>query len=228
MRNRLLMILPGIFLSVIIYAQKGYDKTGMASFYGDEFEGRQTANGEIYYHAKRTAAHRTLPFGSVVKVTNVENQNYVVVRVNDRGPFVDGRIIDLSRSAAKELEFIQKGITKVSLELIANTDDLPGKTKDKIAINKQQSDYYKVEAEKIKLKGKGIQVSSFKNNDNVLRLVDELKHNYNEEVFIEVTQVKKQQLYRIIIGNSHSEEYLNKLKSKLSRDYPGCFIVSFK
>lgn len=228
MRNRLLLILPGIFMSVIIYAQKGYDKTGIASFYGDEFEGRQTANGEIYYHAKRTAAHRSLPFGSVVKVTNLENTKYVVVRVNDRGPFIEHRIIDLSKSAAEELDFVDKGIVKVRVELIANTDDLPGEEQSETKPNKEYSLYYQVDATKAKPRGQGVQIASFKNNDNVFRLVDELKNKYTEEIFIEVSSVKDQILYRIIIGNSTSKDYLNKLKNSLSKDYPGCFIVTFK
>lgn len=228
MKTKAIIILfIGILFTFENKAQKSYVKTGIASFYADKFEGRQTANGEIYYHAKRTAAHRTLPFGSIVKVTNLENNKYVVVRVNDRGPFVDNRIIDLSKSAAKELGFVKKGLAKVNVELIASTDDLPD---DKPNTNEDNgnTNYYKINAEKVYPKGKGVQIASFKNNDNVFRLVEELNNKYNEKVFVEYSQVKKQSVYRIIIGNYTSDAKLEALKKVLSVDYPGCFIVTYK
>ena len=91
---------------------------GIASFYADKFVGRTTANGEKYKHNKLTAAHKTLPFGTKVKVTNLSNKKSVVVVINDRGPFVKGRIIDLSKSAAKKLDFINEGITKVRIKVL--------------------------------------------------------------------------------------------------------------
>ncbi len=91
---------------------------GIASFYADKFVGRTTASGEKYKHNKLTAAHKTLPFGTKVKVTNLSNKKSVVVIINDRGPFVKGRIIDLSKSAAKKLDFINQGITKVKIKVL--------------------------------------------------------------------------------------------------------------
>jgi rare lipoprotein A len=223
----IIILLSAIFFTSESNAQKSYVKTGIASFYADKFEGRPTANGEIYYHAKRTAAHLTLPFGSIVKVTNLENNKYVVVRVNDRGPFVDNRIIDLSKSAAIGLDFVEKGLAKVKVELIASTDDLPD-AKVNSNEDKSSTNYYKINAEKVYPKGKGVQIASFKNNENVFRLVEELNNKYNEEVFIEFSQVKKHQVYRIIIGNYTSDAKLEALKKVLSVDYPGCFIVTFK
>ncbi len=216
-----------IFSGFTIQAQTKYNKTGIASFYADKFEGRQTANGEIYYHVKRTAAHQTLPFGSIVKVTNLENNKYVVVRINDRGPFVDNRIIDLSKSAAKELDFIEKGLAKVRVELIASTDDLPD-NKPTAKKDVSQSIYYKVNTEKVQPKGKGVQIGSFKSDENVFKLVNEIRNKYKEELFVEVSEVKKQKVYRIIVGTSNNDEYLNNLKKKLSKEYPDCFIVTFK
>ena len=91
---------------------------GTASFYSDDFHGRKTANGETFNMDKLTAAHPSLPFGTWVKVTNLRNGKDVVVRINDRGPFTKGRIIDLSISAAKELGIIQSGTVQVKLEAI--------------------------------------------------------------------------------------------------------------
>ena len=91
---------------------------GIASYYGKEHHGKKTANGEIFDMNKLTAAHRSLPFGSQVKVTNLSNQRSVVVRINDRGPYYQGRIIELSLSAADRLEMVKSGITKVNLEIL--------------------------------------------------------------------------------------------------------------
>ncbi len=88
-------------------------ETGLASYYGSEFQGRRTANGEVYDENKLTAAHRTLPFGTRVRVTNLTNGKSVVVRINDRGPFRGGRIIDLSRRAAREIDSIREGVVRV-------------------------------------------------------------------------------------------------------------------
>ena len=92
---------------------------GLACYYSDSLNGNKTANGEIYDKTKLTAAHRTLPFGTIVRVTNLENRRTVEVRINDRGPFRSHtRIIDLSREAGKRLDMIQSGIVKVRVEIV--------------------------------------------------------------------------------------------------------------
>lgn len=93
-------------------------QVGTASWYGSDFMGRTTASGEPYNMYDLTAAHPTLPLGSLVQVTNLRNGRAVVVRVNDRGPVVDGRIIDLSYSAARALKFREQGIQRVRLDLV--------------------------------------------------------------------------------------------------------------
>jgi rare lipoprotein A len=100
-------------------AHIGSSETGIASWYGDPYHGRHAANGEIYDMEKLTAAHRTLPFGTWVRVKNLTNDKTVDVRIQDRGPFVGNRIIDLSRAAAREIEMIGPGTTKVRLTVIA-------------------------------------------------------------------------------------------------------------
>ena len=95
-----------------------YDETGVGSWYGDEFAGRLTANGEIFDPAKVSAAHKTLPMPSVVRVTNLDNGKSLVVRINDRGPFVSGRIIDLSREAARLIGYKDSGIARVRVQVL--------------------------------------------------------------------------------------------------------------
>ncbi len=91
---------------------------GIASFYGAKFEGRRTASGEVFKTTEMTAAHRTLPFGTQLRVTNLRNGKSVVVRVNDRGPHIRGRIIDLSKAAAKKIGITRTGIARVKLEVL--------------------------------------------------------------------------------------------------------------
>ena len=91
---------------------------GIASWYGDPFHGERTSNGEVYDMHAMTAAHRTLPFQTVVRVHNLDNGNKTQVRVNDRGPFVKGRIIDLSLSAAREIDMVGPGTARVRLEIL--------------------------------------------------------------------------------------------------------------
>ena len=95
-----------------------YYETGIASWYGPGFDGNYTANGEIYDMNGISAAHKTLPFGTVVRVVELSTGRSVVVRINDRGPFVEGRIIDLSKGAAEELGIVNKGITEVGLRIL--------------------------------------------------------------------------------------------------------------
>jgi rare lipoprotein A len=93
-------------------------QVGTASWYGEDFEGKTTASGEDYEMYDMTAAHPTLPFGSYVRVTNLRNGRAVVVKVNDRGPIVEGRIIDLSYGAAQALQFQQRGLQRVRLDVV--------------------------------------------------------------------------------------------------------------
>lgn len=96
-----------------------YDDTGIGSWYGDEFAGKLTANGEIFNPELVTAAHKTLPMPSVVRVTNLDNGKSLVVRINDRGPFVAGRIIDLSREAARRIGYKDNGLARVRVQVLA-------------------------------------------------------------------------------------------------------------
>ena len=92
--------------------------TGFASFYADAFDGKMTANGEIYNMYELTAAHKTYPFNTMIRVVNLANNKTVIIRINDRGPFIEGRIIDLSLGAATQLGMDKTGVQEVRLEII--------------------------------------------------------------------------------------------------------------
>jgi rare lipoprotein A len=96
----------------------GYTETGQASYYGDQYRFKETASGETYSHDLKTAAHRSIPFGSKLKVTNVDNGKSVIVEVNDRGPFVKGRIVDLSKSAFTSIGNTSSGLINVQIDVI--------------------------------------------------------------------------------------------------------------
>ena len=132
MKKSSLMVLSVVILSIFfatgcgtrgfrtneIARPVGYVQKGKACWYGEKFHGKPTASGEIFDMHKLTAAHRHLPFGTIVKVTNMNNSQSVLVKINDRGPFVSGRIVDLSYGAAKKVDMIQAGVVPCTLEVV--------------------------------------------------------------------------------------------------------------
>lgn len=118
--NSLWLIVMVLF--VVTGCARKITETGFASYYGagDGYNGRKTANGEIFNKNKLTAAHKTLPFGTIVKVKNLQNGKTIKVRINDRGPFVKGRIIDLSEKAAKKIDMVKQGVGQVKLKYKKN------------------------------------------------------------------------------------------------------------
>ncbi|HEY8570786.1 septal ring lytic transglycosylase RlpA family protein [Microbulbifer sp.] len=124
--NKSPYVVDGVRYSVLNKV-KGYRERGRASWYGTKFHGRKTANGEVYNMYALSAAHKTLPLPSYAKVTNLDNGRSVIVRVNDRGPFVPGRIIDLSYTAAQKLGYLDNGTARVEVEAL-DPDSLPSAT----------------------------------------------------------------------------------------------------
>ncbi|OHX65535.1 septal ring lytic transglycosylase RlpA family protein [Flammeovirga pacifica] len=120
MNKKKILLLILVFVSSIIYAQKkvGDTKQGQASYYANKFHGKKTANGERFNMYGYTCAHRELPFDTYLKVTNLKNNKWVVVRVNDRGPFKAHRIIDLSKASAAKIDMVKDGIGNVKIEVL--------------------------------------------------------------------------------------------------------------
>lgn len=167
----------------------GYTEEGEASWYGAQFHGRQASNGEIYDMNKLTAAHRTLPFETVVRVTNETNGKSTVVRITDRGPFVNNRIIDLSYAAARQIESIGPGVVPVRLEVIStNTDPEAG--------------FFT------------IQVGAFRDRANAERLRDRLSAAYSP-IFIKQYAVSGGAFFRVHVGKVSGEETAKELGEQL-------------
>jgi rare lipoprotein A len=116
MRHLLILILSGGFLMPTLIAQSFQEELGKAGYYADKYQGQKTASGALYDKAKFTCAHKKLPMGARIRVTNLENQKSVIVEVNDRGPFKDGFIVDLSRAAAESIGMIRAGVVRVRIE----------------------------------------------------------------------------------------------------------------
>jgi rare lipoprotein A len=112
-----------LLVSCAVVAFADPDMEGLASWYGGKFHGRMTSSGEIFNTNEMTAAHKTLPFGTMVKVTNLDNGKWAIVKINDRGPFVEGRIIDLSRAAAEQIGMLGQGVARVSLTIVSFATD---------------------------------------------------------------------------------------------------------
>ncbi len=221
-------LLISVLIALTSYSQQNFFQRGMASYYADKFEGRITASGEIYTQTKLTAAHQELPFGTFVKVTNLDNGNSVVVLVNDRGPYIGNRIIDISKKAAVKLDFVEKGLTEVSIEVVEQGNGADKLTDILNTDNKKtKGEYYKLRTSKYQPSGYGVQIASYAEIANLMRIADNINRSMKKELTIQVVNYQNSKAYRIIIGNFKSKEEANKYKTSLQKDYHDCFVVSF-
>ena len=228
-----LSLCVGLFIlsSFSAFCQQTFTQEGMASYYADKFEGRPTASGEKYKHNKLTAAHKTLPFGTVIKVTNLKNGKSVTVKVNDRGPFVEGRIVDLSKSAAEQLDFIIDGLTRVKVEIVEDmkskeTKYDPGNPAQ-VNPNVEEKEFYEFSVNRIRPNGYGVQIGSYQEMANLVRVSDNLRKSYRKKVTVQVSVINGIKIYKIIIGAEKSRSKAEALKARLAKRYPDCFIVDF-
>lgn len=207
----------------------GQVQTGKASFYADKFEGSPTASGEKYKHSKLTAAHRSLPFGTKVRVTNMANNETVEVIVNDRGPYVDNRVIDLSRSAAEKLGFVNQGLAEVKIEVI-DAGDGKGKTQtvmvDHVAV--EEKEIYDFEISRLTATGFGVQLGTYQELVNLMRLSDNLKNSYKKKVAVQVKVVNGVKYYSLILGQTSSRSKAQSLLDEVKKKFPDAFIVDFE
>ncbi len=177
--------------------QPAVAETGMASWYGHPYHGRPSASGEIYDMEKMTAAHRTLSFGTMVRVHDLDNGRSVDVRIIDRGPFVDGRIIDLSHAAAREMGMIGPGTAKVRLEILALGNEAAG--------------YY------------GVQVGAFSDRMNAERRMKEMEKRYGTARLL--PRDGKPPLWRVVTGHLATVEEANALAERIKSENGAAFVV---
>jgi len=234
-------------LNSVAYTQT---QIGKGSFYDDKFEGRQTANGEIYKHSLPTAAHRKLAFGTKVKVTNLQNYKTAIVTINDRGPFIKGRIIDLSRSVAQSLDMPNNGIIEVKIEVLKDQNVTialapispptlqtaaikPSSNKEVTSTDLQMksendhevNEFYEMNINEITPDFFGLQIASFQDTDNLLRMANRLKVTYNTEVLVQIKTVSGLKVYTIILGQYNNREAAEEFQDKIVNNYPESFTV---
>jgi rare lipoprotein A len=221
-------LLFAFFLSFLFATTSAQVQTGKASFYADKFEGQPTASGEKYRHSKLTAAHKTLPFGTRVRVTNLANNESVEVLINDRGPYVDNRIIDLSKSAAEKLGFVNQGLVDIKLEVIdpgdGKTSD-PIKTVDQVLV--EEREFYEFEISRLKPKGYGVQIGTYQELVNLMRLSDNLKTSYKKQVTVQVKVINGVKYYGLILGQFATRPKAEQFRAELKRKFPDAFIVEY-
>ncbi len=165
-----------------------YKETGVASWYGKELHGKKTASGGVFHREGLSAAHRTLPFGTVIRVTNLRNSKSIDVTITDRGPFVKNRILDVSYEAARELGFLSSGTARVKLETLAAVRGAARYT---------------------------VQAATYTEEENARMLKDRLSKKF-ELVFIVETETSRARLYHVRIGSYASAERAEQVAAKLT------------
>jgi len=182
----------------------------VASWYGPDFHGRPTASGEIFNMHAFTCAHREYPFGTKLKVTNISNNRTVSCLINDRGPFIDGRDLDLSYAAAKEIGIIEPGTCTVRIEYLG-----------------RDTAYVRQVADISNVGPFTIQVGSFKELSNAFRLkmALELKHN---KVYITEADINGSRYYRVRIGKLFKKDEANSLAQSLANEGYGILITGYE
>lgn len=206
----------------VMDSNKDFQQDGIASWYGTKFHGELTSTREAYDMYAMTAAHKTLPLPSYVRVTNLENQKQIVVRVNDRGPFKEGRIIDLSYAAAHKLDMHEKGTAKVHIEVLP-----PFISKPEIALETQDSTVVFREIDFPKHKINYLQIGVFTNETTANELQLSLVRSIANNVIVLKQQNGQTMLYKVRIGPIESYTDLVSIQEVLiKRNLPHYYLVS--
>ncbi len=198
----------------------GFVQYGRASWYGPRFHGKKTSSGEVYNMHAMTAAHRTLPLGTFVKVVNLKNHKSTVVRINDRGPFVKGRIIDLSYGAAKRIGLLGPGVGSVKLIILGMQVGVWNSPVGRSPI---------LRVPNIRQGAFTVQIGAFTNRQNALSIADRLKTLFR---YVEVVPVKKatekgETIFRVRVSRSKTLGQANLVRDKLKRfGFEEAFVVS--
>lgn len=195
-------------------SHEGFTQEGIASSYGKDFHGRKTSSGETFDMNAMTAAHKTLPLGVYVKVKHKRNGKEIIVRINDRGPFVRERIIDLSEEAARKLDMIQEGLATVKVTALGYKSDQSGNENGfKAPANYDTGNF-------------ALQVAALKNRGNAYRYAEELKMKYGA-ANVQEAVVDGSQFYRVRLGHYSSLLAAQTAQESFERKgFPGNFVVA--
>lgn len=179
----------------------GFVEEGIASWYGPQFHAKRTASGEVYNMYDLTAAHRILPMQTKIRVTNLDNDTSVVLRVNDRGPFVGNRIVDLSYKAAQELDVIRPGTARVRVEALGRwPGGIPGR-------------FF-------------VQVGSFTQRENASRLMQQMRGEGHAESRVVQAEINGQTFWRVQVGAFNNLDKAEAARNEIARLTPGAFVIA--
>jgi rare lipoprotein A len=196
----------------VMESVEDFEETGIASWYGNKFHGRRTSSGEDYNMYAMTAAHKTLPIPVFVEVTNLDNGRKAIVKVNDRGPFHEDRIIDLSYAAATRLGVAQTGTANVTIRLVTPDDKKSGRS------NKNRSSERLVKSSAAENDKLFVQVAAFSTEKNALEYLDKLRAKGFFDVRLHVETVKDKVVYRVRIGPLPSQQVAKNVLSQLEEN----------
>lgn len=193
---------------------RGFQQTGVASWYGKKFHGRKTSNGEVYDMYAMTAAHKTLPLGVSVRVTHQASGRSIVVRVNDRGPFVGARIIDLSYAAADQLGMVDAGTAPVLVEALGYRNISDGQVSYSAPVNYDAGSF-------------AVQVGAFSISDNASRLAAAMRARHGKAE-VQTAMIDGRQMYRVRVGAFDSLEKAETAAVDFSGSgFPNSFVIAF-
>lgn len=195
----------------------GYTETGKASWYGKKFHGRPTSSGEIFDMYRKSAAHKTLPLGTYVRVDNLRNNKYIVLRINDRGPFVKGRIIDLSYAAAKEIGLVGPGVAEVRVTALGKEVRLAASSSGPQAV---------VEVADLKSGVFSVQIGSFQDENNARSLAARLGVIFEDVHIVKYEDGDNRIFYRVRVSKSGSLREAGEMEKRLEdMGFVDAFIV---
>lgn len=224
MRLFITILAATLFGVLEVYSQETYTQEGTASYYGRELHGRRTSSGERFSKHKLTAAHPTLAFGTMVKVTNLDNGKSVTVRINDRGPSTKKRIIDVSYAAAKKLGMIAAGTAQVRIEALKEEVD-PAVPVSEPESEDTPRELYQLDVKLAETKGWAVQLGSFGEAGNLMQMANTIRQTYNKPILVDVATNSEKKVYRLLVGPEKSEESATALLMLVKKDYPDAFVT---
>lgn len=222
--NQIIATLLLAFLTAAGYAQEvECQQTGVASFYADKFNGRKTASGERFSQKKMTCAHRTLPFGTKLKVTNTTNGKSIIVTVNDRGPYIKGRVLDLSLCAAKELDFVRAGKTQVMFETITDEEIEAEKPEvPSIVVGNTIHPIYNVDAPTTAVQDEGftIKLGDYDNQVSATDIAARAKNELGRSIMMQMVTGENDTSYLVFVGLFYRRDEAHDYLEKIENYYP--------
>ncbi len=199
----------------VLGTSTGFEQRGLASWYGGKFHGRLTASGEVYDMNKLTAAHRTLPLGTYVRVTRTDGRGEVVLKVNDRGPFIKGRIIDVSRAGAEKLQMLEKGVAEVRVKALGERDR---RSKPDEMVLRSRPDYRRGSF--------SVQIGAFTVKENAKKSAVRMRDKYGA-AHVAFYDRGDMVFYRVRVGRFKIQEQAENFRLKLINDgWDNSFVVT--